>query len=352
MKMHASILHKSQTVALPVIGALLAMVICGIFIRMAGINALDAYHHLFLGVFGSKFAIGSTLTKTLPLLFCALAVAVSFKASLFSIGAEGQLYMGALLATTVGIHLGHLPGLDLVLALLAGFAGGALWGFIPGLLKARWGINEVIVTIMMNYIAGYITAYVVSGPLNDSITLFPQSLPIANTAMLPIVLKGTTVHAGVILGLLMVLAIFILFAYTTFGYKLRAVGKNATASRVGGIPVKATIIVTMMISGGLAGLGGASEILGVYGRLTEGFSPGYGYLAIAVALLGRNEPLGTVIAALFFGALLAGANKMQSGAGVSSALVYVIQGLAVLFVICGIHLPSLIRRVRGKGQWR
>ena len=335
---------KAAAVFFPLVGILLSLIVSALFIEMADISAIKAYGYLLQGAFGDVYNLGNSLIRATPLLFSALAVAVAFRANFFNIGAEGQLYMGALLATAVGIGLGKMPVIDMIIVILSGMIGGAIWGFFPALLKAILGINEVIVTIMMNYIAIYTVNYFVAGPLNDSITLFPQSLPIADTAKLPVIIQGTSIHGGVMLGILMVFLVYILLSKTTLGYKLKAVGKNQKAARICGINVPLTIILTMLISGALAGLGGVVEIMGVYGRLNEGFSPGYGYLGIPIALIGRNEPLGIALTAILFGALLTGANSMQSGAGVPASLIYVIQGLAVLFMLGGMSLQNHLRK--------
>lgn len=306
-----------------------------------------AYGGLLAGSVGNPFVnigpVTETLLRATPLIFAGLAVALGFRAGLFNIGAEGQIYIGALFATAVGISFPDLPLLvHLPLAVLAGFIGGALWGFVPGILKARTGAHEVITTIMLNYVSYLVvdlalrqTFYQLPGR-DDPVSKF-----ILPSATLPRLLPDERLHWGLILALLAAVAVWWLLFRSTKGFEFRAVGLNPSAARYAGMNISRTVVLTMMISGGLAGLAGAAEILGTNLRLTPGFSPHWGFDAIAIALLGASRPVGVVFSAILFGALRAGATPMQAQTGIPVDLVVVIQGLVIMFIAA----PALVRGI-------
>jgi general nucleoside transport system permease protein len=312
---------------------ILAFLIGGIFIFAIGANPLQAYLALADAAFGSVNGFAETMVKAGPLLLTGLGIAVAYRARFWNIGAEGQIYAGGILAAVVGIYLKGLPAaIHLPLTLLAGLVGGALWGFIPGLLKARFRVNEIITTLMMNYIMIQLTAYLVHVPMRDmtsGITISPQ---LSITAWLPIILPRTRFHLGILLAIAIAFLLHWVIYKTILGYQIRAVGENQRASRLAGIKVEHVIIFAVIISGALAGLAGASEVAGVQRRLVEHFSPGYGYLAIAVALLGNLQPIGIVFSSILFAALLNGADAMQRAAAVPVPLIYVIEGLVIIFI--------------------
>ncbi|MDP9467262.1 MAG: ABC transporter permease [Chloroflexota bacterium] len=311
----------------------------------AGLESVRAaYAGLLTGSLGSPNAISETLLRATPLILAGLAVALGFRAGLFNIGAEGQIYIGALCATAVGISFEGLPFfVHLPLAILAGFAGGALWAFVPGILKARTGAHEVITTIMLNYVSYLTIEFALRQPLfqrpdrEDPVSRF-----VLESATLPSLFGGDLrVHWGLIIALAAAFVVSWLLFRSTKGFEFRAVGLNPAAARYAGMSIGRTIVLTMMISGGLAGLAGASEIIGTNGRLTPGFSPGWGFDAIALALLGGSRPLGVVGAALVFGALRAGATPMQAATGIPIDLVVVIQALVIMFIAA----PALVRGI-------
>jgi simple sugar transport system permease protein len=287
--------------------------------------------------------ISETLLAATPLIFTGLAVALGFRAGLFNIGAEGQLYVGAIVATFVGFSLHGLPlVVHLPLTIAAGFLGGALWGFIPGLLKARTGAHEVIVTIMMNYIAYSLVTWVLRQPFYQRPGRSDPVSPIVDpSAVIPQLIDGLRVNWGFVLALLAAAFVSWLLFRSTLGYEFRAVGLNPAGARYAGMNISRTLILTMSICGGLAGLAGTTEIIGVNKALTPGFSPGYGFDGIAIALLGGSSPLGVVLAALLFGGLRAGATPMQAATGIPIDLVVVIQALVIMFVAA----PALIREI-------
>jgi len=318
----------------PILAVLAAFMVGSVVIGVLKVNPLLAYGHLLRGAVGNLGQLTTTLVSSIPLIFAGLAVTLAFRASVWNIGAEGQLYMGALLAVWAGTALRLPAGLHLLVALAFGAAGGSLWAAIPGFLNARRGLNEVITTILMNYIAIWFVAYMIHYPLREP-GWTPQTSQVLASARLPILIEGTSLHAGIILALAAAAVVHILLTRTGLGFAIRMVGANRQAARYAGVNVAAVTVVTMALSGALAGLAGASEILGTRYRLLEGFSPGWGFDAIAVALVGRTTALGTILGALFFGALRTGANVMQASTGLPVVAVYFIQGLVVLFMIAG-----------------
>jgi simple sugar transport system permease protein len=310
----------------------------------AGLGSVrDAYGGLIGGSLGSPRALSETLLQATPLILTGLAVAVGFRAGLFNIGAEGQLYAGATTSIFVGFaFVGLPPFIHLPLAVIAGVLGGALWGFIPGFLKARTGAHEVIVTIMLNYVAYRSVDFLLNQPFfqregrTDQISKFVQP-----SAELPRLFEGLRTHWGLFLALGAAVFVSWLLFRSTKGFEFRAVGLNPSAARYAGMSIGGTVILAMVVSGGLAGLAGASEMLGSSRTLTPGFSPGWGFDAIALALLGGARPLGVVFAALLFGALRAGATPMQASTGIPIDLVVVIQALVIMFIAA----PALVRGI-------
>jgi simple sugar transport system permease protein len=286
--------------------------------------------------------IGESLVTTTPYIFAGLAVALGFRGGLFNIGAEGQLFVGGLASVFVGYSVKGLPWIvHLPLALLAGILAGALWGAIPGFLKARTGAHEVINTIMMNYIAFRLTDYLLQGPMSrpDGLPITPE---IAPSAYLPSLFdRPMRLHWGFFLALAVAFLVYWFLWKTTRGLEIRMVGANPNAARYAGIGIAGTIVITMALSGGLAGLAGTSQILGVDHRMVRAFSTGYGFDSIALALLGNSHPLGVVLASLLFGFLRGGAARMQSVAGVPVEIIRIIQALVIIFVAA----PEIIRAI-------
>lgn len=290
---------------------------------------------LVRGAFGSTYAIGATIVRTVPLALAGLAVSIAFRAGLLNIGAEGQLVIGACVATAVGIALGSAPTfVALPVMLGVGALAGALWAWIAAELKRRFQVLEVISTIMLNFVALYVASWLVRGPLQESTRVYPQSPSLPLSQQLPIIFGGTRVHAGVILALLLAIGLWWWLRETASGFRLRAVGSNASAAAATGrIDVARTTLAAFLLSGALAGLAGSVELTGVTYALYENFSPGYGYTAIAVALLARLNPLAVLGTALLFGALEAGASAMQRDAAVPSVVVSVVEASLILLVV-------------------
>ncbi len=339
--------HKKRTLDLPRLGSLLtpllavivAMAIVGLLLLSIGINPLSAYGAMYLGALGNTYARAETLVKMSPLLFCGLGVAVAFRSRLWNIGAEGQLFMGAVFSTGVGAFMGPMsPWIHVPLMFLAGFAGGALWAFVPGLLKARFQVNEAIVTVMLNYVAIEVVSYLVNGPWKDPKGSESYSPPIGPTAELPILWPQTRLHLGVLVAGLAVIAVYLLLNHTVLGFRLRGAGTNPRAARYAGISVARTTILSLMISGGLAGLAGVGEIGGTWHRLLTDISPGYGYTAIVIALLGQLNSFGVLAASFLFAVLVVGADSMQRVVGAPAAMVLIVQALVILAVLAADYI--------------
>ncbi|MBD2771903.1 ABC transporter permease [Iningainema tapete] len=323
----------------PLVAIASALIVGALLIMLAGANPVVAYTALFQESLFTYFGFGNTLTRMTPLLLTSLGVLVALRAGQFNIGGEGQIYLGALGSAMVGLYV-HVPAvIHLPLALFAGFVFGALWGLIPGYLKAVRGVNEVITTLLLNYIAVNLVSYLVQNPLQEPGAPSPYSPLIAQSARLPTI-PGSIVHGGILLGLIVAAILWVLLVLTPVGYQIAAVGFNPIASRYGGISVERTIVLVMGLAGGLAGLAGATEVMGLKYRLFESVSPGYGFDAIAIAFLSRGSVLGVFLNSLFFAALRSGANIMQRSAGVPITVIYAIQGLTVLFIAISLAVES------------
>jgi general nucleoside transport system permease protein len=343
---------RSFAVLLAFIAAgLMTLIEAYTLLNAAGIDPLDALRNMYQAALGSKYAIGSSLGKAVPRLFSALGIALAIRAGLWNIGAEGQLYLGAAAAAGTTMLLPGLTGIHgPVAGLIAGFLLGALWAVIPGALRAYRGISEVITSLLLVYVAIQIVNYLVEGPWLVLHSTFPATAPLALRDRLPAIWPGTLLNAGFPLALVMTLAVYVLLYKTRFGLWIKAIGDNARASRVMGLPVPMMLVAVMGLSGGFAGLAGAVEVLGTRGRLIEGFSPGYGFEAIAIALLGRLHPAGIVGASLIFGILDAGSGGLQvSSAGMSSAISPIVEGLAVVNLLAILGFADIaIRRYRAR----
>lgn len=320
-----------------------ALIINALIILACGYNPIVAFRALFEGAFGNAYSFGTTLLKSCPLLLTGLAVAFSFRCGVWNIGAEGQFLMGALMAAWAGVALGNLlipkVALSSVVLLLGGAFGG-IWALIAAILKVKRNAQEVITTIMLNFIALELVSFAVHGPLQESAGMYPQTDAISEQVQLWRLLPQIRLHIGIPTAIVLALALSVVLFKTAFGYQIRAVGLNPTAARYAGINVSKNILLSMFISGGVAGLAGAIELCGVTYRLYERFSPGYGYTAIAVALLGKLHPIGVIFSALLFGALEAGSSSMQRVAKVPAVLTFVTQATVIFFVLAYNALQS------------
>jgi general nucleoside transport system permease protein len=328
---------------LPVFATLAALVLGAVMLLFLKVNPIAAYKALWDGAFGSSNAFAETLVKATPLLLVALGICISFRGDVINIGGEGQMIVGAILATWVGLTFTGLPGwLTVTLAMLAGFFGGAVWGGIPGILKAYFRVNEILSTVMMNAIAVQLMNFLLRGPMIDpsqaeAASKIPQTARLLEAFRLPR-LAPTRLHLGALIAVLLAILVYILLWRTTLGYRIRAVGQNPHASRYAGIKVPRYIVLALLLSGAFAGLAGATQVFGVnYRMITDGSASGFtgsaGFNGIVAALFGQLHPIWSIPASILFGALLVGANSMQRMMQVPSAFVTALNGLVVVFVV-------------------
>jgi len=351
-----------RPLAVPLLALATALAAGAVIMLLSGDNPLAAYSGLLQGAFGGLGPISRTLRTATPFILTGLSVAFAFQAGLFNIGASGQYLMGTAASVAVGVSFPGLPTcVHLPLALLAGLGGGALWGAIPGVLKVWRGAHEVITTIMLNYVASLFLGWLVyaggtegqqPGPLSDPAAAahgISQTREVLPTAILPEFLPGlfTDVHWGLVLAIAAAALIWWILRRSTLGFEVRTVGANISAARYAGIRVNWTIVLTMAIAGGLAGLAGTVETLGLYHRYAPEFTGSSGFEGITVALLGGTQPAGVVLASVFMGALYGGAAKMQFVSGVRSEIIQVVQAL-VLMLVSAPEIVRVIYRVRGR----
>lgn len=324
-----------------IIAILVALLIGAVLIALSGMDPLKAYGYLLEGSFGNLYGFGETLSRFVPLLFTGLGFSLAYKSGFFNVGAEGQLYIGALGASIAGVFIQGLPApLHIALSLLAGFVFGALWCALAGALKVTIGASELINTMMLNYIAVLLVLVLIQGPLKDPGTMTYQTAAVPASARLPYIIPGTRLHLGIILALLAAYGMYYFMYRTPYGYQLRTIGSNPKAASYAGISIASGTLIAAVLAGGLSGLGGAVELMGSQFRIMSGFSPGYGFDGIGVAVMGRHKPVGIVLAALLFAIIRVGAGAMQRGMGVPSPLLSVIQGLLIIIVIASSYLTN------------
>ncbi|MDX1615061.1 MAG: ABC transporter permease [Candidatus Promineifilaceae bacterium] len=335
---------------LPLLATLAALALGAVMLLFLGANPLEAYAALVSGAFGSSNALADTVVKATPLLLVGLGICIAFRGGVINIGGEGQLIVGAVLATWVGLRLPDAsPFVVIVLGLLAGFVGGAIWGGIAGLLKAYFNVNEILSTIMLNVIAVQAMNFLLRGPMIDPAQLetasrIPQTARLERAFDLPR-LVPTRLHLGAGIAVVLAILVYIFLWRTSIGYRIRAVGLSQPASRYAGIGVKRYIVTALLLGGAFAGLAGAIQIFGVHHRMfTDGSAAGFtgsaGFNGIVAALFGQLHPVGTVPASFIFGALLVGANSMQRAVQVPAAFITALNGLVVVFVVSS----EIIRR--------
>lgn len=321
---------------IPLLSILFALLIGSVIILITGNNPIEAYGYMLEGAFGSNYRIGEVLVKATPLIFTGLAIAFAYRSGVFSIGADGQLIFGATLSITLVSLCPNLSGpLQLILGLSAGALGGAVWGAIAGMLKSFRGVSEIISTMMMNYIAIYIASYLYSGHLRSPEGMQPRSILIPENAQLAGLFDGTRIHFGVLLAVIAALVVAYVLFRTAAGKRFRSVGINAEASNCLGINVKKYMVLSLAISGALAGLCGSVELFSIQPRLQGGFCSNFGFDGIAVALMGQLNPFGVIGAALFFAVLKVGASYMELMTNIPSSTITILQGTIILFMASG-----------------
>ena len=328
----------------------LALLIGGIIIQLSGKDAINAYETLFQSAVGNERAIADTLLKATPLIFTGLATVVAFKAGIFNVGVEGSLYMGAFAAAWVGFTFTDLPALLIIpLAfLMAGLMGG-LWGAIPGYLKARLQVDEVVSTIMLNYVAILFTEYLVLGPFFVPGMSNAMSAEVAPQAQLPRIYSRSQFNPSFFLAIATFFIVWFMMRRMNLGYEIRVLGTNMNFARWAGMPIRRIIVLVMFISGFIGGLAGAGQALGVHYRFVAGFSRGLGFDGIVIALLGRNTAVGALLAALFFGALRSGSATMEMFTRIPRDLIDIVQALIIFFIAVDVGFGWLkSRRAKAK----
>ena len=343
MKGHSKTLLRLSPMLVSLGSVLLAFLVGGLLLFALGANPIEAYKALFQGAFGSRNSIADTLVRATPILFVAIGICVAFRGGVFNIGGEGQFFMGALVTTIFVLRMPHLPAWMLISgSFMLGLLGGAVWGGIPGYLKARFNVNEILSTLMMNFIALQVMNYLLSGPLMaphyiENKTFIPETARFPVTADLPRMVP-TRLHAGALIAVIAAIIIWVVLWRTPLGYRIRAVGLNPHAVRYAGIPVGWYSVLALAISGAMAGLGGSVQVLGLFHRMfTDGHLAGFtgaaGFNGIVAALFGGLHPLGAIPASILFGALTVGANSLQRTMQVPEALATALIGIVVVFVV-------------------
>lgn len=330
--------ERTLTILVPIISVLLALVVGGIVIACLGKNPIQGYALLFSGSLGTPQKFASSLVSACPLIFTALAAAFAYRCGVFNLGGEGQFIMGAVSAIVFLLVTGIEGVLGTVLAILVGTVVGALWAALPGIMKITRGLNEMITSIMLNYVATLFMGFIYTNAFRDGGN--PQTPSVADSVMLAKI-PGFRIHTGVILAIVLGLVVAYVISKTSFGFKIRAVGLNPLASKVNGFNVKFLVMAAFVISGAIAGMGGAVELLGKQYRLMSGFGSGFGFDGVAIALIAQLNPLTSLIVAIFFGALTTGASSIQVGIMVPTAIVEIIRALIIIFSVAGVALIKL-----------
>ncbi|MHA6484291.1 ABC transporter permease [Paenibacillus sp. strain BS8-2] len=338
-------LKKGGAWWVPVASVVAALLICAIFIWLNGMNPITVYTKMAKGAFGSTFGISETLVKAIPLLLCGLGVAVAYRISIWNIGAEGQLVVGAIAASAVALYLPGLPGvLYIPVMVISGMAAGAVWGLLTAVPRTYFGVNELITSLMLNYVALLLLDYLVFGPWRDPAGFNFPGTKVFGLEQQLMTFSGSRLHYGLMFALIAVVVFAFVFSKTRWGYEMKLLGANPQVAKYGGIKINKHILLVMMISGGLAGLAGMSEVSGVSHRLMYGISPGYGYTAIIVAWLAKLNPWGMIVTSVFIGGLIVGGFSVQT-IGLPSSMSMMLQG-AILICLIGGEMLSRYRLVR------
>ena len=316
------------------IGLLLALIVFSVILQLLGYDPISALISIPTGAFGSPNSISETFVRFIPLLLTSIAFLISLKAQFLNLGIEGQLYIGALLAYLVGARMETVPSfIAIPLVFIAGFIGGVLWLAIPLILKTKMGVNEIFPTVVMNFIATFVIAWLTTGPIKDPDSYNARTRFVPESTKIPLINPEFRLHIGVFLVVIIALFIYITLYKTTIGYKIRAVGQNPKVAEHGGINVTRVVITAGLLSGGIAGLTGMFEVFGIHHFLIKGFSPGFGFQGIAVAALGNFHPISVIFAAFFFAVLQIGGESMQRGAGIPVDIIFIMQAVLVLTVL-------------------
>lgn len=325
----------------PVLSTLVALVISSVPIYQAGVNPLHGYFELLRGALGDKLALTETFAMFSPLLLCGVAVALAFTCKFWNIGAEGQLYSGGLLASFLAVNATGIPSiLTIPMILLVGFLGGGAWAAIPAFLKVKLKVDEVVTTLLGNWVMYFAVAAILYGPWRNPITGWPESPVIAPTAYYPILVPGSRFHLGVVVSLLVAIAFYIIIRKTKWGFELLAIGGNPLSSLSMGINVPRQILLAAIVSGGIAGLAGVGQVAGIHYHMKTDLSPGFGYTGVVIAMVGGLSPLGVVLASFLLAVVVQGTQAMHRATGIPWALSEVIQGIILLCLLVGVFFTK------------
>ena len=329
--------------------AIMTIILLIVLILAAGADPGRAIYAFWIGVFGSTTGFAEIFVKATPIILVSLGVAVSFQTGFFNIGGEGQFYMGALASAYVALKMTWVPGiLRIILCAAAAVIVGAVWSLIPAIMKTKLRISETVNTIMMNYIALMIIGIVIRGPLQEEGSSFPQTGQIEKTARLPLLWMPTRLHFGIIIAVIAAVVVWFIMKRSTLGFEMRMVGSNKRCASCLGMPVTRSLLLSAAMGGGLAGLAGMSELLGVQFRLLEGLSAGVGYTGVLIALLASNQPLGVLLVSIIYAFFQTGANTMQRQVGVPAAIVQIATGMIVLLMLSRSVIDKLKKKKAGR----
>lgn len=332
---------------IPVIAILITFLITSLLIMAAGANPLEAYYYFLIAPLSSRVSFLETLVKATPLILTGAAVTFAFAAGYFNIGAEGQLYAGAIAAAGLGPILGgYPPAVAILIMLVAGFGAGVAWAFIPAILKVKLAVDEVVTTLLMNSVIIFVVSWLLNGPWRDPISGWPQSAALATSAMMPKIVERSRLHFGFVIGLLTIVVIWFILSRTGLGLRMRAAGLGQDAARFMGVNISRTMLIAALVSGGIAGLAGVSEVAGIHFHLIDAISPGYGYTGVIAATLGGLNPFGVGVAATFLGLIDTGAQSVSRALGVPVYLGNVVQATLLLVTLAMFILQNYrLRRV-------
>lgn len=341
---------RTMTLVVPTVSVILALLFCALFLALTGRQPFELYAAMLEGALGSAYGLSETTVKAIPLMLCGLGIALAFRMQLWNIGAEGQFYLGAFAATWVPLSFPNLPAIAMLPAMVIfGMAAGGLWALIPAFLRVKWKVNEIITTLMMNYVGILWVNYFVYGPWRDPKGFnFPLTAEFPQAALLP-TLAGSRIHIGLLFALVIVVLFIVIFRNSRWGYEIKVIGASEKAARYAGMDIKRNMYIVMLFSGAICGLAGMAEVSGIAGRLQPGLSPGYGYTAIIVAWLAKLNPVAIVVVAALFGVLQVGGYLVQTF-GVPASVASMIQGAILFFVLGGEILTNYRIIISGAGR--
>lgn len=341
-------LHLKK-ISTPILAIVIAFIIGALIMAFSGVSPLEAYITLLSGAFGGKISVADTLFASTPLIFTGIATAISFRAGVFNIGIEGALYLGAFAGAWVGFTFTNLPSFILIpLACAFSMVIGGLWGMIPAILKVRFKVNEIVSTIMLNYVAIFFTSYLVNYPFQVPGVANSMSPRISDNSVFLRLTTGSQLNASFFIAVALVILIYLINSRTRFGFESKVTGLNPVFAKVSGFDVNRIIIISMVISGALGALAGSLQIMGVYYRFYDFFSPGYGYEGIPIAILSNNNPIGCILVAVLFGALRSGGATMELITGIPLDLTNVLEAVIIFFVT--VNIVAVLRKKRGEEE--